>query len=213
MRQTKTDGPADASPRTIGGHIALDFSNTVAWRLRDTREERLPSYAALVTWAREAGTLGLAQAQQLLRTAARQPRPALAALRRARALREAIFDIGGALGRHHTPSDASVAAVHAAHLSALRGARLSWNGIHCDVTWDERHADLDRPWWPVALAAAELLASNELRRVRMCAGVGCGWLFLDESRNNSRRWCASGDCGNRARVDQFRMRQQQAAQG
>jgi predicted RNA-binding Zn ribbon-like protein len=36
--------------------------------------------------------------------------------------------------------------------------------------------------------------------VRVCAGEGCGWLFLDTSRNGRRIWCESGDCGNRERV-------------
>jgi len=52
----------------------------------------------------------------------------------------------------------------------------------------------------VARSAAELLTSQKLGRVKVCAGEGCGWIFLDESRNGSRRWCDSRDCGNRERV-------------
>jgi predicted RNA-binding Zn ribbon-like protein len=54
--------------------------------------------------------------------------------------------------------------------------------------------------WSVARSAAELLTSPKLGRVKVCAGEGCGWIFLDESRNSSRRWCDSRDCGNRERV-------------
>ena len=62
---------------------------------------------------------------------------------------------------------------------------------------------LERPLWPVARSAAELLTSAKLGRVKVCGGEGCGWMFLDESRNASRKWCESRDCGNRERVRQY----------
>ena len=63
---------------------------------------------------------------------------------------------------------------------------------------------LERPLWPVARSAAELLTSSPmLSRVKVCGGEGCGWMFLDESRNASRRWCDSRDCGNRERVRKY----------
>jgi predicted RNA-binding Zn ribbon-like protein len=59
---------------------------------------------------------------------------------------------------------------------------------------------LERPLWPVVRSAAELLTSPKLGRVKVCSGERCGWMFLDESRNGSRKWCDSRDCGNRASV-------------
>jgi predicted RNA-binding Zn ribbon-like protein len=53
---------------------------------------------------------------------------------------------------------------------------------------------------PVAQSAADLLTSEELNRVGQCADDHCGWLFMDMSRNRSRRWCDMGDCGNRAKA-------------
>ncbi|MCL4370559.1 MAG: CGNR zinc finger domain-containing protein [Chloroflexi bacterium] len=54
--------------------------------------------------------------------------------------------------------------------------------------------------WPVARSAGELLTSSELGRVRKCAGYPCGRLFLDTSRNQSRRWCDMKSCGNLAKA-------------
>ncbi len=73
--------------------------------------------------------------------------------------------------------------------------------------WTWRPADrrdLDRLLWPVAWSAGELLASPDLARVRQCGGAGCAWLFLDTSRNQSRRWCDMSVCGNRAKARRFR---------
>ncbi|KAA9375350.1 hypothetical protein F5972_28425 [Microbispora cellulosiformans] len=54
----------------------------------------------------------------------------------------------------------------------------------------------------LAHAAVEFLSTADLRRLRVCplAEGGCGWLFLDHSRNGSRRWCAMEDCGSQAKA-------------
>jgi predicted RNA-binding Zn ribbon-like protein len=48
---------------------------------------------------------------------------------------------------------------------------------------------------PAMMAAARLLASDDAARIRICSGPGCGWLFVDRSRNGFRRWCEMKSCG------------------
>jgi predicted RNA-binding Zn ribbon-like protein len=81
------------------------------------------------------------------------------------------------------------------------GAALVWD-------WRSDPGELERPLWPIAKAALELLTDEQLDRLRQCANPECGWLFLDTSRNRSRRWCDMGSCGNRAKVRRFREREQ-----
>jgi predicted RNA-binding Zn ribbon-like protein len=71
--------------------------------------------------------------------------------------------------------------------------------------WDSRGemAKLDWILNPLIRSAADLLVSDELKRVKKCGDPACGWLFLDTSRNNSRRWCDMSDCGNRAKACRF----------
>lgn len=54
--------------------------------------------------------------------------------------------------------------------------------------------------WPIAWSITELLLSDKLSRVGQCAAENCGWLFLDTTRNHSRRWCEMEHCGNRAKA-------------
>jgi predicted RNA-binding Zn ribbon-like protein len=94
-------------------------------------------------------------------------------------------------------SDQELAALQHTFAGALSRASLEPT---LPLRWRPR---VDRPDdlpWLIALAAIELLRSPDVLRVRQCAGDGCGWLFLDHSRNQSRRWCSSSDCGNRHRV-------------
>ena len=62
---------------------------------------------------------------------------------------------------------------------------------------------LSAPLWPVAHAAANLLVSDQVSRVRMCASDSCDWLFLDLSRNQMRRWCDMKTCGNRVKARRY----------
>jgi predicted RNA-binding Zn ribbon-like protein len=57
----------------------------------------------------------------------------------------------------------------------------------------------DRILGPVAWAAMDLLRSDELDRLKQCPAHDCHWLFLDRSKNGSRRWCEMSTCGDRAK--------------
>ena len=58
---------------------------------------------------------------------------------------------------------------------------------------------------PIVWSAADLITGPRAQRVRQCADPeGCGWLFLDESRAGTRRWCSMGNCGNRASASWFK---------
>ena len=187
-----------------GGVVCLDFVNTVGWRLTDYPSEYLRSYEDLLDWGREARLLALEETEGLSRQAMLDPGGARETLSRALALREAIHRaISRAIaGESQDESDLSALnrelAIALSHLRMMpAGGAYGWGW---DRSGDDGGARLDSPLWPVAQSAAELLTSPKLGRVKVCAGEGCGWVFADESRNGSRRWCDSRDCGNRERV-------------
>jgi predicted RNA-binding Zn ribbon-like protein len=187
-----------------GGVVCLDFVNTVGSRLTDRPREYLRSYEDLLGWARQAGLLAPEETEGLFRQAALDSEGARETLSRALALREAIDRVisRAIAGESQDESDLSVLnrelSIALSHLRVMpSGGAYDWDW---DLSGNDGGARLDGPLWPVAQSAAELLTSPKLGRVKVCAGEGCGWMFLDESRNNSRLWCDSRDCGNRERV-------------
>ena len=187
-----------------GGVVCLDFVNTVGSRLTDRPSEYLRSYEDLLGWARQAGLLAPQETEGLSRKAALDPEGARETLSRALALREAIHRLISAhiAGESRDENDLSALnrelSLALSHLRVISaGGAYTWGW---DRSGDEGQTPLDSPLWPVAQSAAQLLTSKKLGRVKLCAGEGCGWVFLDESRNSSRRWCDSRDCGNRERV-------------
>jgi len=190
-----------------GGHLALDFANTVGGS-RAAPREHLGAYADLLSWARQAGLVTAEAARRLRREAERHPREAAAALQRAVALREAIFRTGAALAAGERPTSGDLETLNAELARTLPHARLERSDGGVRWSWEE--GGLDRPLWPVARAAGELLVSGDLRALRECASDTCEWLFLDRSRNQSRRWCAMSDCGNRAKARRYYERRKRA---
>jgi len=197
------DAPSGTKPWFIG------FTNTQRWHASRHPEETLTSYEALVTWSRREGLVSSGEARRLLREAARHPRRASQALRQAKVLREAIYRLFVALIRRQSPAATDLAELNKRLAQTSRGAqvRLSRKGFAWE--WPAERDSLDGPLGPIARSAAELLLSGNYDRLGQCADDrGCGWLFLDTSKNRSRRWCDITDCGNRAKQRRHYARKQ-----
>ncbi|HEX7089658.1 MAG TPA: ABATE domain-containing protein [Longimicrobiales bacterium] len=190
------------------GWPCIEFTKTVGWRPRDRSDDELVSYAALVDWAARAGLLDDAAASRLARNAKREPAEAARVLEQARALRGAIYRIlvGVGEGRPPTAEDLDTLSAHASAALAARRLESAPEGGYA-WAWPRDATSLDRVLWPIAESAASLLTSPLVHRVRRCADDECGWLFVDESRNRSRRWCSMEGCGTRAKVRRYRQRQ------
>jgi predicted RNA-binding Zn ribbon-like protein len=184
----------------LSARLCLDFSNTLEWHASDHPQESLTSYADLVNWSLKAGVVTNSEARLLLREARRRPAEASAALERAIFLREAIYRIFSSVAAKRRPKKADLDTLNDALSEALARARVVQTGEGFVWDWAGRGSALEGILWPVVRSAAELLTSGDLGRVRECAGVGCGWLFVDVSRNRLRRWCDMKSCGNRAKA-------------
>jgi predicted RNA-binding Zn ribbon-like protein len=189
----------------IAGRACLDFANTVDWRTSNAPEELLHGYDELLAWAVRAGVLDRGGAARLEREAKAHPRPAADAFERALALREAIHRVFLAHAHGHAPTPDDLALVARAYGEAIAHATLVVRDSSPGFAWsfDESPREVDRVVWPLALSAVELLESSDVDHVRECGGRGCGWLFLDETRNHARRWCVASACGNRERVRRY----------
>ena len=186
----------------LGGHVALDFINTVGGRTHTTStrytidRERLESVGDLHNWATEAGM-------------AVKARGAKALLERAIAFREALYRLFKAVAEDLRPDPKDVELLNRELASARAHEKLTFTSGAAAVTWDDRDSP-ELPLRIVARSAAELLTSPNVSRIRICGGESCGWLFLDTSRNRSRQWCDMSDCGNVAKVRRFREKQRES---
>ncbi len=183
-----------------GGRLCLDFANTVSWRRSEHPIERLNTYRDLVAWSRQAGILPSREADRLARAGIRRPAEAARVLRAAVELRELIYRIFSQVADGDPPRPADLATLNARLHEALGRLEVVPKGGRFSLEWPAGAQALDRMLRPTVRSAAELLTSADLHRLRRCAASNCGWIFLDTSRNRSRRWCDMRVCGNRAKV-------------
>jgi predicted RNA-binding Zn ribbon-like protein len=58
----------------------------------------------------------------------------------------------------------------------------------------------------VVAAVFSAMADEDWHRLKICDSTTCRWVFYDQSRNHSSRWCTMASCGNRAKARRFRDR-------
>jgi predicted RNA-binding Zn ribbon-like protein len=184
----------------VGGDPALDFANTVEGPRNRVNTDSIRDGAELMAWAAYAGVLDP-------RTAERLTARADDVLPKARELRAAIYDVFRAIADGDEPSAAALARLAAFDAEAVAHARLTPADGRFDRSWSGD--DPERVLWPLAHAAVDLLRHGPLDRLKLCHD--CRWLFIDSSRNRSRRWCSMNECGGRSKMRRYRERMSRAA--
>jgi predicted RNA-binding Zn ribbon-like protein len=191
----------------IGGDLSADFTNTRSGRYESAGHEHVQTYADLVEFTRQAGALTPAEAKRLIADAEHRPEKAAQIHRRGVALREAIWRAFAriAQGEEPTGEDLKVIGGEAAAGLAHRQVRKVGSGFGWE--WPETD-DLARPLWPIAIAASDVLTNDRDRELlRECSDGTCAWLFVDRTKNHTRRWCDMETCGNRAKQARLRQRE------
>jgi predicted RNA-binding Zn ribbon-like protein len=198
----------DRTPHVVGGRLCLGLVNTVLWRRSDAPVERLQSYPDLVVTVARAGWLDSSDA--LLKEAAAHPRRAKSALAAAIDLREMLFTLLSDVAAGGVPTASDLKPLNAHLNDSLGHVRMASTVEGLATIWWPAN-DLDLPVWQAAASACAVVTGEDRDRLKQCPGPQCGWLFVDESSNQSRRWCDSRLCGNRARVRAHYLRSRNAS--
>jgi predicted RNA-binding Zn ribbon-like protein len=196
----------------VGGRLCLDYANTVGTHNTEHSDERLASYQDLLVWSRHAGLLDDGRLEQLGQIATAHPAEAQGTFEQAYSLRETIYRIFSAVAGNRPAATDDLDQFNRALRSVMSHSILVQTGQGFAWDWEPAENALDSVLWPIVRSAADLLVSGDLGRVRECSSDSCEWLFVDTSRNRSRRWCDMEDCGNRAKARRHYHRKRAAEQ-
>lgn len=180
----------------IGGELCLDFANTL-YGHSESIHEYLFDYRDLVLWSRHADILSPQKAEILLTKGEQASVESEAVFRQAIQIRETIFRVFAALAHDQSPNEDDLVQLHQIWIESEAHAKLVQSEAGFALEWEGGEA-LDSMLWPITRSAIRLLTSEELRQVKQCDR--CDWLFLDQSRNQKRRWCSMSACGNRVKM-------------
>ena len=183
----------------IADDLALDFANTESGRGVPSHQNHLREPGHVVEWLKHATALRPVEADWLRIRASERADLGADLLAQAIELRQAIHDIGAALGRRAKPPEVALASLSALHGRFVAKAELAPGVLSCRWRWSVKASPVEAALGPVALAAVKLFTEGDFHRIRECGGHACGWLFYDRSKNNRRRWCEMEVCGNRAK--------------
>ncbi|WP_159713511.1 CGNR zinc finger domain-containing protein [Geminicoccus flavidas] len=188
----------------VGGVLALDFANTAGGRDLPEPIEHLQAPRHLLDWSVHASVLPPELAGSLHATLAADPKAAQALLEAALGLREAIHRVGSAIAQRRTPAAPDLATLRQVSAAALAEAQLAPDESgRCSLRFAAAPATA-AILGPIAWSALDLLRQGDLARLKQCPAADCGWLFLDTTRNGSRRWCDMATCGNRTKARRHR---------
>jgi predicted RNA-binding Zn ribbon-like protein len=183
----------------VGGNVALDLANTVDEPGLPGVFDHLGHPATVLAWAEQVGLVDSALRAELDQYAARAPDRATVELRRLHRLREAVEDVFGAVADQHEVPESAASVLRRMAGEAMVRAHLEPRGDRMHPVWAiENLADLAHP---LAYAAWDLLTTGPLHRIKRCPA--CPWLYLDKSKNGSRRWCSMEDCGKAVKMARY----------
>jgi predicted RNA-binding Zn ribbon-like protein len=202
MSPTRTSEPG---LELVAGVLCLDFANTLRGRTTPSPYDHLAEYRDLVRWSQKAEQVSDTDAAQLLAIAGERPDEAAGTLQRAVELREAFFRTVVSLTTSGARSAADLDCINREVARAGAQLRVRYGPRRVELGWSNVF-HLDRPLWPIVRSAVELLVAGDLTRVRVCGAKTCSWLFLDQTKNHSRKWCDMAVCGNREKARRNRRR-------
>jgi predicted RNA-binding Zn ribbon-like protein len=197
--------------RCPGGALCLDFCNSGQGIRASRQEEWIPTYADLVDWLEAAGALTESQALRLCAGGAEAPQAAQQLFARAIAFREALARVLLARTEGRAAASEDLGIIDAQYARTAPFARLAPTPEGFAWSLNAAASALDAALRPVVESAVGLLTSSKLARLRRCGSPTCYWLFLDETKNCSRRWCEMASCGNLMKVRRHRANQHQSA--
>ena len=193
-----------------GGHPALDLVNSLDNRFRaDGPNENLVQYSDLLRFLNETNLLDAPKAQLLAKNARHATTDPI--LQQVKELREATAEVFYAAMEERQPPPTAIKTLEGYFRAAARHRELHWDNQHNHTIWTwgaAAAADPNFPLWVLTQSVSDILLSPDAARVKTCAVDTCRWLFLDTSKNHTRRWCNMKVCGNRMKARRFQARRE-----
>jgi predicted RNA-binding Zn ribbon-like protein len=194
----------------IAGHLALDFANTLDYRYDAKRRvDLLPSYEQFLEFAVQAAIISRAERKRIQRNTT--SRVAARSCNQVREFREAIYQLFLSALRGRRPAAASLCTYNKFAVELNIPAVLAWKNAGIVRATRDLTVHPLAPVQPIIESATVLLTGPASRQLRECSDVSCRWLFLDTSKNHSRKWCSMQICGARDKSRRYYQRSKSSA--
>lgn len=183
------------------GHLVLDFVNTLEWRNSHAPDESIRGLEDFLNWARQGKLLRDEEIKVIASDAKYDAKKTSSILYRVLEVRETLYRIFSNVVAGLMPADGDLEILNKAVADSMKKIKLEWGGDGFIWRWQSEKDRIERLIWLITQDAVNLLTGDLLDRIGECADDrGCGYLFIDTSKNRSRKWCSMDACGNRAKA-------------
>ena len=196
--------PSISNLRLTGGDLCLDFINTVSHRFRPEEGDYLHSFRDITSWYQHVNGMSAKTIQTLDRLAKSYPQKAAQVFGKSIQLRELLYQIFLQVIAGKVPDPQDLLTLSSYISDAYTNMELVWSKDKGLLQLQFNAPALEQVNWHIARHALDLLSTGPLKQVKQCPG--CGWIFLDKSKNGSRRWCSMATCGDIDKVTRFQQR-------
>ena len=187
-----------AAIRLDGGRLCLDFVNTIHDRYAADAEDYICRPERFIEWCVLAGAVR--SGEHIAAPEGAGQRAAL--MRKVRTLRHHVDALLTSRTDGVPPPADAVRCLDQWLHRAWASQTLEVDG---QMHWRDEAINALLPLKRIALDALDLISGPSVSRLRRCANTSsCGWLFLDTSKNQRRRWCAMETCGTAAKMKRYR---------
>ena len=186
---------------SLGGDLSLDFVNTVHDRHEEPLRDLLQNYLDLVTWVYYADAISDSQKEFLLKIGCENQCSADQIYKDALQLRETFYEFILTVINQDEVSATNIQLINQWLSKAFSNLELAQLNGHFVLDWNAENFELESVLWPIIRAFADLVTSEDINHIKQCGN--CGYLFVDNSKNKSRRWCSMEICGNRVKARRF----------
>lgn len=194
-----------------GNCLCFNFINTVHSRAEGEEFfEYLSSYEKLVEWCRRVEVMPPKRIQSLAGIADAHPGKAKKALANILDAREMLYRFFSDIAAGKPVSKDELNSFNEQLSGAMKNLRFVSDDDELELDWEET-SDLKEPLWRVMKSAHDILTGEDFDRIKECEA--CGWVFLDESKNKSRRWCSMESCGSIHKAKKYYHRKKKEKSG
>jgi len=190
-----------------GGCLCLDFVNTVYSRKESPMNDYLRSYEDVIHFGQRTEILSPKKKRHLLDYTANHPEEEKDAFHKIKIAREELYQFFYNITEGESPTPAMMDHFNKLLPSALSHLRMKNSNGKIQLAWEEQNDPLLLPLWKVIKSAHDILLTESPKRIKSCPR--CLWLFLDETKNNGRKWCNSIICGSRDKALRYYYRKKE----
>jgi len=178
-----------------GGWLCLDFINTVGNRVEVPSICYLPTNNEVLKWAKRVKLFSSKEIREITEYNSKYPDIAEKDHKKIINIRETLYQMFSAIANDFPPTRPVLKKFNKYLSETFNNLKLAVDKNRVVTEdWQKENTGMHQFQFQIIRSAYELLKSDLLITLKQCDK--CGWLFLDRSKNRSRKWCNMDTCGS-----------------